>query len=39
VIELSELKVREKLLEIEYRLADLTEAVKADRPASPSPHL
>jgi len=36
VIELSELTVREKLLEIEYRLADLTEAVKADRPLPPT---
>jgi hypothetical protein len=37
VVELSELKVREKLLEIEYRLAELAEAVKADRPLPPTP--
>ncbi|WP_165074053.1 hypothetical protein [Paludisphaera rhizosphaerae] len=30
VVEQSELKTREKLLEIEYRLAELTEVVKAD---------
>ena len=29
VIELSELKTRERLLEIEYRLAELAEIVKA----------
>ena len=31
----AELRSREKLLEIEYRLAELTEAVKAQRPATP----
>lgn len=36
VIESSELKTREKLLELEYRLAELTEALKVDRPAPPS---
>ncbi len=35
-IEQSDLQSREKLLEIEYRLAELTEAVKADRPPAPS---
>jgi hypothetical protein len=32
VIERSELNAREKLLEIEYRLAELTESLKTDRP-------
>jgi len=35
IIEQSELRATEKLLEIEYRLAELTEAVKAQRPATP----
>jgi hypothetical protein len=30
VIEQSELKTREKLLEIEYRLAELTESIKPE---------
>jgi hypothetical protein len=33
VIEQSELKTREKLLEVEYRLAELTETVKAGKPS------
>jgi hypothetical protein len=36
VIEASELETREKLLELEYRLAELTEALKLERPAPPS---
>jgi hypothetical protein len=36
VIESSELKTREKLLELEYRLAELAEALKLERPAPPS---
>ena len=35
VIEQSELKTREKLLEIEYRLAELATTVKPERPVSP----
>ena len=35
IIEQSELRATEKLLEIEYRLAELTEAVKIQRPATP----
>ena len=35
VVEQSELKTREKLLEIEYRLAELTTTVKPERPVSP----
>jgi hypothetical protein len=37
VIEQSELNAREKLLEIEYRLAELTEAMKLGRPRPPTP--
>ena len=35
IIEQSELMATEKLLEIEYRLAELTEAVKTQRPTTP----
>jgi hypothetical protein len=35
VIDQSEQRATEKLLEIEYRLAELTEAVKTLRPATP----
>lgn len=37
VIEQSEMKAREKLLEIEYRLAELTEALKPDGPLTRTP--
>ena len=36
VIEQSELKTREKLLEIEYRLAELTDGMKPERPLPPT---
>ena len=36
VIELSELKTREKLLEIEYRLAELADRMKLERPQPPT---
>jgi hypothetical protein len=36
VIEQSELKTREKLLEIEYRLADLAESLKPEKRLPPS---
>lgn len=37
VIEQSELKTREKLLEIEYRLADLAESLKPEKRLPPNP--
>ena len=37
VIEQSELKTRENLLEIEYRLAELTDRMKPERPLPPTP--
>jgi hypothetical protein len=36
VIEQSELKTREKLLEIEYRVAELTDRMKSERPLPPT---
>lgn len=37
VVEQSELKTREKLLEIEYRLAELTTALKPEKPLPATP--
>ena len=36
VVEQSELKTREKLLEIEYRLAELADRIKPERPSPPT---
>ncbi|MGA2258937.1 MAG: hypothetical protein ABSG53_30070 [Thermoguttaceae bacterium] len=36
IVEQSELKTREKLLEIEYRLAELTDRIQSERPMPPS---
>lgn len=36
VIEQSELKTREKLLEIEYRLAELADRMEPERPLPPT---
>ena len=36
VVEQSELKTREKLLEIEYRLAELADRIQLERPMPPT---
>lgn len=38
VVEQSELKTREKLLEIEYRLVELADCIKPEEPLPPSSH-
>lgn len=36
VVEQSELKTREKLLELEYRMAELADSLKSERPSPPT---